>query len=697
MVRATVVAIALAAAVAPARADDATARLGQAFAAYDRGDLPAARGALDGLDGATLANPDYLLWVRGQVALAEGRAAEAATDFAALAAMSESRFARAAAWRAADAAWEQGQRAEAAKAYGALRGRPDADDHADLGAVAYRVALAAADRDPEAGRAALRGFLLEYPAHPLAAEAERALVEAGAAPELSADERIARAQRLVAAHLWDAAVVELSQLDEKLPRATRVRRDYWLGTTLFKMRRRYGEAGKLLLGVAPAMGSAEAMFHGARALSRADHDDLAIVHYREVVKKYPRTPWAEEAQYLTGWLEFNRGNYRAAIAPLAETIRRYPKSKWMDDALWFLGMSHYLVGDPAAALPHLTKLAARSGSLEAGKGAYWQARALDRLDRADEAAPIYRRIVGRWPLSWYALLATARLRERGVTIGAFGDSPPTPRGPAIADAIDPAVTADPAIRRFDELVAAGLATDAGVELARRERGFVGRHPRPAALAVLFDRYGAGRNWARPYKLAERYDDGALNRPPEGTARPWWRHAYPEAYADLVEKYRPAGGSPPYYLYAIMRKESGYDPGVVSYADAQGLLQMIPATTTRVARQLGLRYAPGDLYQPELNIRTGAWYIGKLLGKFKGQVPLGAGSFNSGPRPVMKWVKANGDRPIDELVELVSYQQTREYMKKVTENYARYVLLYTGEVYQQPLAVDASFVDDDLTY
>ena len=682
----------------PARADDAAARqLGTAFAKYEAGDLAGARAALAGLAPDQLANPDYLLWVRGQIALLDGRPADAAVDFAALAATPGSRFARAAAWRAADAAWDQGQHADAARTYARLRAVPGASDLADLGVVSYRQAVAAGEADPAAGQAALRRFLRDHPTHPLAADADRALAAAGAPPTYSDDDRIARAQQMLDDHAWDAAVAELAQIDARVPRAVRIRRDYWLGTTLFKMRRRYADAGRLLLGVADDMKSAEALFHGARALSRADHDDDAIRHYREVVKRYPKTEWAEEAQYLTGWLEFNRGNYRAAIAPLAETIRRYPKSKWMDDALWFLGMSHYLLGDPAAALPHLEKLAARSGSLEAGKGAYWQARALDGLHRDAEARAIYQRIVGRWPLSWYALLATARLAERGVAIGPFGVTPPPPRGPAIADTIDPAVAADPAIRAFDELVVAGLATDAGVDLARRERGFVGRHPRPQALAVLFDRYGTGRNWARPYKLAVAYDAGALDTPPEGTARPFWLRAYPEAYKDLVEQYRPLGGSPPYYLYAIMRKESGYDPGVLSYADAQGLLQMIPATTTRVAKQLGLHYAPGDLYSPELNIHTGAWYIGKLLAKFKGQIPIGAGSFNSGPRPVMEWVRDNGARPIDEFVELVSYQQTREYMKKVTENYARYVYLYTGQVYAQPLVVDQATVQDDLTY
>jgi soluble lytic murein transglycosylase-like protein len=64
---------------------------------------------------------------------------------------------------------------------------------------------------------------------------------------------------------------------------------------------------------------------------------------------------------------------------------------------------------------------------------------------------------------------------------------------------------------------------------------------------------------------------------------------------------------------------------------------------------------------------------------------------------MRWLDLNGDRPIDEFVELVSYLQTREYMKKVTENYARYRYLYDGAVYDQPLAVDKKYRVDDITY
>jgi soluble lytic murein transglycosylase len=125
--------------------------------------------------------------------------------------------------------------------------------------------------------------------------------------------------------------------------------------------------------------------------------------------------------------------------------------------------------------------------------------------------------------------------------------------------------------------------------------------------------------------------------------------------------------------------------------------MIPPTTKRVVAALGMEYTSDMLYDPELNIKTGSWYIGRLLAKFRAQIPIGAGSFNSGPGPWMRWLDKNGDRPMDEFIELVPYRQTREYAKKVTETYARYLYLYTREIYHQPLTVQRDYIVDDLTY
>jgi soluble lytic murein transglycosylase len=384
---------------------DPAHQLGRAFAAYDRGELAEAGKELHGLDEHQLANRDYLLWLRGMVALRTADVAMAEPAFRALAKIKGSRLAPLAPWRLADCAWARGDRAGAAKQYRALIASKEASELGDVGSAMFRIAEAAPSVP------AYHALLIAHPAHPLAAEAETRMLALGG-PPLSPADRIARAKQLSTAHLWDEAVAELALVPDDVTAELAYERDYWLGTTLFDMRRRYADAAKLLLAVYPHLAgdrAPEAMFHSARALSRADHDDEAIAWYHKVVAAYPHTSWAQEAQFLSGWLEFNRGRYREAIAPLEDSLARYPRSKWVDDALWFLGMSHYFLDEWSAAKNKLEALAKRGGALEGGKGTYWLGRIEHRLGDEAAAKARYREVVTKYPFSWYALLARGRL------------------------------------------------------------------------------------------------------------------------------------------------------------------------------------------------------------------------------------------------------------------------------------------------
>lgn len=665
--------------------------LGRAFAAYDRADLRGAKEELASLTSTDVVNDDYYWWLTGQVALLSGDAAAAQRAFTQLRKQPSSRFYEVAQHRLADAMWQAGDK-KAAGAYQKALALPRAARDTDRGTVMFR--LASAQRG--AGRKrAMRAWMLAYPKHALEADAVALL---GTEPVWTPGERITRARTLTAARRWDEAVVELEAIKGKVPVAVARQRDYWLGTTLFSMRRRYAEASRLLLSVYRDVGedAASALFHGARALSRSGDDDAAIGWYQRVVAEYPRSTYADEAQYLSGWLEYNRGRYAAAIAPLRETIARFPRSRWADEAAWFIALSHYLMGEWDAAKSAMQVVADREGALSGGKGRYWLARIAQlRSDRAGAIAG-YERIMATWPLSWYALLAEARLREMGKSPAPFAGARVDP-GPIVGATDTAALRADRLIARVDELLAAGLLIDAGIELERGRQGLMSRHPRTDALGAILRRFESAQNYNRPWMLAEVTAKRALLGPPTGNARIWWQMAYPKAYAALVEPAAAVRNVPSLLLYSIMRKESGFDPHVVSYADAQGLLQMIPPTTRKVTSTMGLVYDEGRLYEPAFNIETGAWYIGSLFAKFRGQVPMVAGSYNAGPRPMMTWLTGFGVRPMDEFVELVPYQQTREYMKKVTENYAKYMLLYGDKSFVVPLTVDRAYVDDELTY
>ena len=600
-------------------------------------------------------------------------------------------------WRAADTLFELGRDAEAKKAYEKLLADKTGDGEPAV-ALARLATLAERAGKPKEAAAQLRRLYLELPAHPLALKVPAELGRLGQAATFKPAERIRRAQLLTEARQWDRAMLELAAVPAGVSADVKDQLDYWTGETLFKMRRQYGRAGQLLLAVAPRMGarSLEAWFHGAQALSRADRDEEAIKQYAALVKAHPDSEHAPEAQYKSGWLEYTRGRYAEAIPGLEGVLAKYPKSKDATNAEWFLGFARWMLGKPAEALPIFEKLAARGGELTGGKGRYWKAKCLAALGKDAEAVATWRSIPASWPLSYYAQLARMQLRERKIEVGPFGDKPPAAKGPALEPpgTVPPAAAKDDDLARVDELLDAGLLTEAAEELRRAEGAILKRYGAKAGLRVLFDRYHKADNYNRPYQLGESHDGGALDTPPEGDARPWWEITHPEAYKALVEKYQDLGKNPPYYLYTIMKKESGYNAHDTSYADALGLLQMIPPTTRRVAKVLGMEYSDDLLYDPEGNIKTGSWYIGHLVQKFRGQIPLGAGAFNAGPARMMKWVDRSGKRPFDEFVELVTFEQSREYIKKVVGIYSRYLLLYAKQDFQLSPTVNADYLKDD---
>src|SRR5262249_59750144 len=181
----------------------------------------------------------------------------------------------------------------------------------------------------------------------------------GATPiALTGRERIERAERLVDDRAWDRALEELAFVADTEPQETRDQRDYWIATALYKMRRQYDRAGHIYIEIHTRLGAraAEALFHGARSLSRADLDDQAIAVYAQVIQKYPSSEYASEAQFLSGWLELNRGRYRDALPALFATLARYGSSRWAAEATWYLGLAHFLLGEPADALPFFERI-----------------------------------------------------------------------------------------------------------------------------------------------------------------------------------------------------------------------------------------------------------------------------------------------------------------------------------------------------
>ncbi len=150
-------------------------------------------------------------------------------------------------------------------------------------------------------------------------------------------------------------------------------------------------------------------------------------------------------------------------------------------------------------------------------------------------------------------------------------------------------------------------------------------------------------------------------------------ARPRAYADLVESAAHKYGLDPNLLFAVMRVESIYNRRIVSNAGAVGLMQIMPATGERIARQLGVSdFDPVDLLDPRRNLEFSAWYLASLLQRFDGRLPLAIASYNGGPHNVRLWLRASPSHmPLDAFLERIPFSQTHEYVRRVLVYYSQY--------------------------
>ncbi len=692
----------------------------RAVVAYQAGDYSSARKLLGGLADkgalATLRSRDYLLYLLGESELLQAEETgdrrllqSALRHLRELEKISQSPLVALARVRLGD---------------GLLKLSPDGKSDAEASSL-FRAALNANRSDTDTAvlrfrlgeiaeragkkndaREHWRKLYIELPLHPLAGPAQQRLHGLDSTVKLEVAERIARAKNLLAGHRWFDAVDELRAIPPDAGPALRDEIEYWLGTSIYRTRRDYPGAADKLLTVATRLKGerqAEAMFHGARALSRADKDDEAIASYKALVKAHPKSHWAPEASFLAGWVEWNRTRYREAIGSLLDTVRSY-SGPFADEARWYIGFSRYQINANADALGDFELLTRRPGLL-GQKGAYWAGMTELRLGQKAAAIARFRHLVESHPFTFYSQLARLRLREQGVQIGPFGDSAASASAEGLTpwpDKPDTALLSDSRLQRVTELLDIELRWEAAQELRRVESAVMHEYTSARALPTLIGLYTRGEQFQRPHLLAEVHGASALRRDPYRVpqARQFWEAKYPLAYRSLVERFTPTGKNPPRYLYAIMQKESAYNPQDISTADAIGLLQMIPPTSRRVAKFVGRPYTDDILYDPEGNIQFGAWYIGHLLQKFKAQVPLGAGSFNAGPKAMMRWLDKNGDRALDEFIELCPYRETREYMKKLLDIYAHYVYLWDRQDYLPSLVVDRKYLtpaDDGIDY
>ena len=156
------------------------------------------------------------------------------------------------------------------------------------------------------------------------------------------------------------------------------------------------------------------------------------------------------------------------------------------------------------------------------------------------------------------------------------------------------------------------------------------------------------------------------------AKPAWyeRLRYPLAYDQIVIGHAHNYDLDPALLSAVIYRESKFDPQARSSSGAIGLMQLLPATAKGIALHTGgNKFRVSDLYNPEINVRYGSFYLRRLLNKY-GDTSLALAAYNAGQANVDGWL-AQGKG--------IAFAETREYVAKVLELRDIYARAYKNEL------------------
>lgn len=156
--------------------------------------------------------------------------------------------------------------------------------------------------------------------------------------------------------------------------------------------------------------------------------------------------------------------------------------------------------------------------------------------------------------------------------------------------------------------------------------------------------------------------------------------YPMKYENQIVKYSQRYNVDPCLVAAVIRAESNFDGKAVSQKGAYGLMQIMPDTALWVAENMKLKdFDVERLYESEINIAMGCWYINNLNTEFNGNIDLVLAAYNGGRGNVQKWLKDKEYSSDGKTLNTIPFGETDKYVKKVKTNYNIYLKLYGDEI------------------
>jgi soluble lytic murein transglycosylase-like protein len=554
-----------------------------------------------------------------------------------------------------------------------------------------RAARLTATYDAVAAAKLDRRLVLSYPESELA---DAALTRMGGLARLSNRDRFDRVEKLFEHRAYEACREEAMWLWQRGLYMDRV--GYFLGKIGSERLRDDPRGAALYFGPASAPDAPEArksLLSLALALGKTGQTDSALKTFDLWLARYGDVPLAEgaekrfrepivqvtapitelvEAHYDRARLLHPVGKSAQAARDLETFLGTHKGGFDHGKYSWFIGFWRFQAGDMAGAIRSMRRLLGSPNALVGGKARYWIGRAQEQQGSRAAAIQTWRELILKFPLTYYAALAEWRLAELSepvASLGPFGPPPP----PLVWSSL-PQSAEVLAIR-----VASHLGEpDVGRAVFGKLKGPLTRQLGAATFAQLDASLAEPLEaWASRRSEARRKYGKAVRSAPTAETVAAWRAVYPRAYGTHVAPAARLNQVPEWMVYAHMLQESRFKPWMISGAPAFGLVELLDRTGRRLAGEMKDDYQRWMLLEPKWNLRWATRYLGALVHKYDGHLPLAVGAYNGGPRLMNALLERTRDpkTPFDVFVEDIPTHESRNYLRKVIEHMIRYAAIW----------------------
>ncbi len=411
------------------------------------------------------------------------------------------------------------------------------------------------------------------------------------------------------------------------------------------------------------------LFWSARAnlkLRRIDETIKTIKVLQQIARKSSYLP---SLYHLLAIHYEGKGRADFALPSWKRMTREFPGHYQSAEAFWRVAWQHYRNGRLENALSQIKAglLHAKLNPNMRSRFLYWQGKLLASAGQVNQSRKVFQQLVANYPSTYYGLRRILDEKKSNVSFIRAHSTP----GNVYSDLPPLSLKQKGLLARTEFLFSVLEDAQAVEEIMDSLKRMQSRRLNWEISRMLKRK----KQYHALHRVIANYFLVELRKMDVG-GHPLWELAFPRPYWQEIKNTASKVGIDPYFTLAVMREESRFNPRAVSKSDAMGLMQLMPATAREVARMEKIELGKmEDVMDPYINVQLGTHYLGWISSRFNDILIYTAGGYNAGPSNMLRWLQNWSEDSTEEFVEMIPFEETRNYVKRVYRSYIIYRQIY----------------------